>query len=332
MSSQKKELMESFAKVFPALVSEGEISNEQHDQLKKIFVSYFETKKGQKYRAASVIGIISIIVAAFTIVDPATVRGLFDNPALAITLIGVLSLIVSLVVFSLSWYLRDSKSQSAMGMDAIRTNLKEIKTIVGEPTFTNLLNGLPLAAREEIIFPEPVGVLRHKEFRRALTISVALTYFAILGFSITSNTNIATNNIDNPITQAFAWVFVAVIAFYFGDKIFENYAKSKGVQTAANVLEPITIEEAKISKAEKKLTVKIKNNLKSKIKVTKILVDGKSVNGFKAFEIEAEKSIPKTYDIQPSGKTVKVEVGQVAAEKEIKTEEGPGNNETTEAG
>ena len=281
--------------------------------------------------------VISLIPAAFATEQTDTTEVQKANPLaeksfVVIIATGILSLVISLIVFSIGTNIRTRGKGKGFTIEEIRENLEDLKRKVGEPAFTNLINGLSSAAKEELVFPEPIGVLRHKEFRRALTISVALTYFAILGFSTVADQTQSANFKDNPIIEAFAWVFVAVMAFYFGDKIFENYAKGKGVQVTANVLEPITIEEAKVSKDGEKLTVKIKNNLKSKIKVTKILVDDKPVSGFKAFEIEVEKSKPMTYDIQPGGKTVKVEIGQVAAEKEIKTEKGPGNNETTEAG
>ncbi|MGI0083335.1 MAG: hypothetical protein ACREAF_02180 [Nitrosopumilaceae archaeon] len=248
-----------------------------------------------------------------------TTNLLFENPFAAITIVGVLSLVISLIVFSASWRLRDKKSQNDMEMGKITDNLEKVKGILGEPAFTNLLNGLSSAAKEEIVFPEPVGVLRHKEFRRALTISVTLTYFTLLGFSASDPTAAQTLN-DNPVIQSFAWVFVAVIAFYFGDKIFENYVKSKGVQVT-KTLEPITIKEAKISKDGKKLTVTIRNNLKSKIKVTKIDVDGETPKGFKEFEIEGEKSESKEISVEKVGKTIKAEAGPVTAKKEIEAEE-----------
>lgn len=206
-------------------------------------------------------------------------------------------------------------------IEKIKGNLKELKDTLGEPSFTNLLNGLSSAAKEEIVFPEPVGVLRHKEFRRALTVSVTLTYFAILGFSTVADSTQAEQFNNNPIVQAFAWVFVAVIAFYFGDKIFENYVKSKGVQVTANVSEPIVIEEATINNTGTKLTIKIKNNLKSKIKITKIDVDDTNVDKFSAFEIDAKKLESRDYSIKKGGKIVKIEVGQVTVEKETKMEE-----------
>lgn len=245
----------------------------------------------------------------------------FDNPFFVITVIGFLSLIISLIVFSANWQLRGKESRKLITIEKIKGNLKELKDTLGEPSFTNLLNGLSSAAKEEIVFPEPVGVLRHKEFRRALTVSVTLTYFAILGFSTVADSTQAENFNNNPIVQAFAWVFVAVIAFYFGDKIFENYVKSKGVQVTANVLEPIVIEEATINKTGTKLTIKIKNNLKSKIKITKIDVDDTDVDKFNAFEIDAKKLESRDYSIKKGGKTVKIEVGQVTVEKETKMEE-----------
>lgn len=249
----------------------------------------------------------------------------FENPFVAITLIGFLSLVISLIVLSVGTNIRNRERKDKEGkkskfdIDSILDNLGKLKNKLGEPAFTNLLNGLSSAAKEELVFPEPIGVLRHKEFRRALTISVALTYFAMLGFSA-SNSEAAKTFNDNPLVQAFAWVFVAVIAFYFGDKIFENYAKSKGVQTT-KITEPITIEQATISKDGKKLSVTIRNNLKSKIKVTTIRVDGETPEDFKEFEIEGEKSESKKLSIKKGGKTVKVEAGPITTEKETEAEE-----------
>ncbi|TBR22235.1 MAG: hypothetical protein EPO63_07645 [Candidatus Nitrosotenuis sp.] len=255
-----------------------------------------------------------------------TINPLFKDPFAAITIVGVLSLVISLIVFSASWRLRDKKSKDAMAMDKITENLKCMRKILGESAFSNLISGLSQAAKEELVFPEPMGVLRHKEFRRALTISVAITYFTFLGFSV-SNLPGAENLNDNPAAQAFVWVFVAVIAFYFGDKIFENYARSRGVQTDST-LEPITVEEAKIDKEGKKLTVKVRNNLKSKIEVTSIKIDDVLPDSFAKFPIEGEKSESKSFEIKKGGKTVKIEVGSITVEKESEIEKPQAGNGT----
>lgn len=289
-----------------------------------------DTKTRKRTRLSILLGISAIIVVLLIIYsDEAhtknTTDWLFKHPAATIAIIGFLSLVISLIVFSFSWYLRDSESQSAMEVYNIQKNLREVKDTLGEPAFTNLLNGLSSAAKEEIVFPEPIGMFRHKEFRRALTISVALTYFAILGFSTTADQAQAVNFKENPIIQAFAWVFVAVIAFYFGDKIFENYVKSKGIQVTANQLDPITITDATISEDGKELIVVIRNNLKSKIKITKIQVDGKKQSKEK-FDIEGEKSATQKLSLDNKGKIVTVEIGPLTFEKEIKENKPSVNN------
>lgn len=286
--------------------------------------------KGRSTRLGILLGMSAIIVVLLIVYSDGeraenTIKWLFDHPPATIAIIGFFSLVVSLIVFSFSWYLRDSESQSAMEVYNIQKNLREVKDTLGEPAFTNLLNGLSSAAKEELVFPEPIGVFRHKEFRRALTISVALTYFAILGFSTTADQAQAANFKENPIIQAFAWVFVAVIAFYFGDKIFENYVKSKGIQVTANQLDPITITDATISEDGKELIVVIRNNLKSKIKITKIQVDGKT-HDYEKLEIEGEKSATQKLPLDSKGKIVTVEIGPLTFEKEIKENKPSVNN------
>lgn len=248
-----------------------------------------------------------------------TINPLFDSPFVVITIVGVLSLTISLIVFSVGTNLRTRPLNKGFTIGEIFTNLGDLKRKVGEPSFTNLINGLSSAAKEELVFPEPIGVLRHKEFRRALTISVTLVYFVVVGYSTLDPAQSADFK-DNPVIQSLAWVFVAVMAFYFGDKIFENYAKNKGVQLTANIFEPITIEEAKISKDGEKLTIKIKNNLKSKIEVTEILIDDEPVDISDKFEIEGEKSESKDFKIKKGGKIIKVKVGSVMVERETETQ------------
>ena len=88
----------------------------------------------------------------------------------------------------------------------VKKNSKEIARLKEE------LEKLPLADRIASIFPEPVGVLDRHEIRRALVISLTIVYILLL-FK------------GEPIAEHFTWVYLSIIAFYFGSRGVEKYAE-----------------------------------------------------------------------------------------------------------
>ena len=74
--------------------------------------------------------------------------------------------------------------------------------------------GLPVADRLALLFPEPVGVLDRHEIRRALVISLTIVYILLL-FK------------GDPMAEHFTWVYLTVIAFYFGSRSVEKFAETR---------------------------------------------------------------------------------------------------------
>ena len=91
--------------------------------------------------------------------------------------------------------------------------------------FMNYVKTLPLADRIAIIHPEPVGVFDHHEIRRSLTISLTIVYFALLSLSVFKLEDLLIK--DNPMIELFTWIYLTVIAFYFGSRGLEKYAEVK---------------------------------------------------------------------------------------------------------
>ncbi len=95
--------------------------------------------------------------------------------------------------------LRKDASQNKEEITRLEKELKE-------------LENLPLADRIALIFPEPVEVLDRHEIRRALVISLTIVYMLLL-FK------------ESPMMEYFIWVYLSVIAFYFGSRVLEKYAE-----------------------------------------------------------------------------------------------------------
>lgn len=138
-----------------------------------------------------------------------------------------LSLIAAVVSYLVMSYLKDDYWFSLAGicissfllslvcMDHMtynaRTKLnKEAGARRGE--IEKLMNKLPLADKIALIFPEPIEVLDRHEIRRALVISLTIVYFILL-FKGSS------------MMEYFTWVYLSVIAFYFGSRVLEKYAE-----------------------------------------------------------------------------------------------------------
>jgi hypothetical protein len=117
----------------------------------------------------------------------------------------------------------------------------------------------------EVLSKEPEGVLDKHEIRRSLTISLTIVYFMLLFFSIFSPvttqvlnmtdmspgkitssditvgdvsimvteanmtliTRTAPTNLQSPFIELFTYVYLAVIAFYFGSRAIETYKAMK---------------------------------------------------------------------------------------------------------
>jgi hypothetical protein len=77
------------------------------------------------------------------------------------------------------------------------------------------LEKLPLADRIASIFPEPVGVLDRHEIRRALVISLTIVYMILLF----KEASIGAGSI----AEHFTWIYLSIIAFYFGSRGMEKY-------------------------------------------------------------------------------------------------------------
>jgi hypothetical protein len=85
----------------------------------------------------------------------------------------------------------------------------EIERLKGE---LDKLEKLPLADRIALIFPESVEILDRHEIRRALVISLTIVYMILL-FK------------ESQTVEYFTWVYLSVIAFYFGSRGLEKYAE-----------------------------------------------------------------------------------------------------------
>jgi len=71
---------------------------------------------------------------------------------------------------------------------------------------------LPIAEQIALLFPEPVGVLDRHEIRRALVISLTIVYILLLFKGV-------------PMAEHFTWVYLTIIAFYFGSRSLEKFAE-----------------------------------------------------------------------------------------------------------
>ncbi len=82
----------------------------------------------------------------------------------------------------------------------------------------NFLKELPLSDRIALYNAEPVEVLDRHEIRRSLVIALTVVYIALLFKG------------DTDSLKYFTWVYLAIIAFYFGSRILEKYG---GIAKAA---------------------------------------------------------------------------------------------------
>ena len=161
----------------------------------------------ERYKSRATIGIFAGI---------GTIAGFIILLVYALLLAGFFLLSISSFIFSL------------ICMDAMtyyaRTEIKTAYDKLPKDKQKEFLDTLPLADRVATIQPEPVGVFDHHEIRRSLTISLTIVYFALLSLSVFKSDLLIKGN---PMVELFTWIYLAVIAFYFGSRGLEKYAEVK---------------------------------------------------------------------------------------------------------
>ena len=162
----------------------------------------------ERYKSRATIGIFAGI---------GTIAGFIILLVYALLFAGFFLLSISSFIFSL------------ICMDAMtyyaRTEIKTAYDKLPKDKQKEFLDTLPLADRVATIQPEPVGVFDHHEIRRSLTISLTIVYFALLSLSVFKLDLLTIK--ENPMVELFSWIYLAVIAFYFGSRGLEKYAEVK---------------------------------------------------------------------------------------------------------
>jgi len=161
----------------------------------------------KRYKGRAVIGIFAGIGA---------IAGFIILLVYALLLAGFFLLSISSFIFSL------------ICMDAMTYYARtEIKTAYDklQDKQKKFFDTLPLADRIATIHPEPVGVFDHYEIRRSLTISLTIVYLTLLSLSVFKLDLLTIK--ENPMVELFSWIYLAVIAFYFGSRGLEKYAEAK---------------------------------------------------------------------------------------------------------
>ena len=128
--------------------------------------------------------------------------------------LGISSFILALVCMDYMTY----KAQERMEQRAkkIEETIKGLNKKKGQDDteitgFDKRWETLPVADRIALLFPEPVGVLDRHEIRRALVISLTIVYILLLFKGA-------------PMAEHFTWVYLTIIAFYFGSRSLEKFA------------------------------------------------------------------------------------------------------------
>jgi len=162
----------------------------------------------ERYKGRAVIGIFAGIGA---------IAGFIILLVYALLLAGFFLLSISSFIFSL------------ICMDAMtyyaRTEIKTAYDKLPQDKQKKFFDTLPLADRIATIHPEPVGVFDHHEIRRSLTISLTIVYLALLSLSVFKLDLLTIK--ENPMVELFSWIYLVVIAFYFGSRGLEKYAEVK---------------------------------------------------------------------------------------------------------
>lgn len=146
------------------------------------------------------LGIIFGLSLIAAVVSYLVMSYLKDDYWFSLAGIGISSFLLSLVCMDYMTYKARTKLNKEAG--ARRGEIEKLK------------NKLPLADRIALIFPEPIEVLDRHEIRRALVISLTIVYFILLFHPQGS-----------PMMKYFTWVYLSVIAFYFGSRVLEKYAE-----------------------------------------------------------------------------------------------------------
>ena len=129
--------------------------------------------------------------------------------------LGISSFILALVCMDYMTYkAQDRVEQRAEKIEGKIKGLDKNKGQVGDE-ITGLdkrWKSLPVAEQIALLFPEPVGVLDRHEIRRALVISLTIVYIILLFKGA-------------PMAEHFTWVYLTIIAFYFGSRSLEKFAE-----------------------------------------------------------------------------------------------------------
>lgn len=105
-----------------------------------------------------------------------------------------------------------------------QTDLQKKKSLEDEISKKEKLRAENEESRQSLLseLSEPVGVLDKHEIRRALTISITITYFLLLSLSIFGIGELDPNS---GMINLFSKVFLVMIAFYFGSRAVEEGIK-----------------------------------------------------------------------------------------------------------
>ena len=105
-----------------------------------------------------------------------------------------------------------------------QTDLQKKKSLEDEISKNEKLRAENEESRQSLLseLSEPVGVLDKHEIRRALTISITITYFLLLSLSIFGIGELDPNS---GMINLFSKVFLVMIAFYFGSRAVEEGIK-----------------------------------------------------------------------------------------------------------
>ena len=129
--------------------------------------------------------------------------------------LGIGSFILALVCMDYMTYIaQDRVEQRAEKIEGKIKGLDKSKGQVDD-VITGLdkrWESLPVAEQIALLFPEPVGVLDRHEIRRALVISLTIVYIILLFKGA-------------PMAEHFTWVYLTIIAFYFGSRSLEKFAE-----------------------------------------------------------------------------------------------------------
>jgi|GEM_PF-4578864 len=143
---------------------------------------------------------------------------------LGFALLGIFSFILSLICMDYMTYninLKKKKKWQDLEAAQQKGDTKEKEKI---KEHFGLIKSLPIPDRIAFFFPEPLEVLDRHEIRRALTISLTVVFFTLLFYSIFHKDSFIK---DNPVVELFMWVYLVVIAFYFGSRALEKYGERR---------------------------------------------------------------------------------------------------------